>query len=307
MATGFSQRNFDDFGVIILGNSGAGKSFLCNILLGENRFKHEFQAAAVTTKTEYCESLDDSRRMRIYNIPGLVESHQERIDRNKKEIMRAFELSPVSVVIFVWRQTGGRVQNDDIIAFNALNKAYKFPQDSLMFVVNDLPPRRPPEYDGNFFLEVRNQVKELPVDMKSTVFIDKLDPDDKQKMNNARARLFDLIAHHYAAQQKIQASIDLEADKLNEMRRIIDELRKENGKHQENYENEVKKLTEELESVKEKANQRINTIEQQRSDQANHNIGKHGPFTYLGMALDSAGEKLMGIANAPGNILKNLF
>jgi len=42
-------------GVIILGNSGVGKSFLANILLGHDVFAHRIDAHAVTTKTEFQE------------------------------------------------------------------------------------------------------------------------------------------------------------------------------------------------------------------------------------------------------------
>ena len=37
-------------GIIILGNTGVGKSFIANILLGKDVFVHELNAAAVTTK-----------------------------------------------------------------------------------------------------------------------------------------------------------------------------------------------------------------------------------------------------------------
>lgn len=38
----------ETFGVILLGNSGAGKSFLLNALIGQNKFASEFSAASVT-------------------------------------------------------------------------------------------------------------------------------------------------------------------------------------------------------------------------------------------------------------------
>ena len=39
-------------GLIIVGNSGVGKSYLANIILGEDRFVHEIRPDAVTIATE---------------------------------------------------------------------------------------------------------------------------------------------------------------------------------------------------------------------------------------------------------------
>jgi predicted GTPase len=83
MAKASSGSNMNEFGIIVLGNSGAGKSYLCNILIGHDNFEHNFQPGAVTTETEVCDITDGSKRMKIFNIPGLVESKQERINRNK--------------------------------------------------------------------------------------------------------------------------------------------------------------------------------------------------------------------------------
>ena len=70
-------RNYDNkFGLIILGNSGVGKSFLANILLGREAFKHEFSARSVTHRTEYQEVTIDENDYAIFNIPGLIEADQ---------------------------------------------------------------------------------------------------------------------------------------------------------------------------------------------------------------------------------------
>jgi predicted GTPase len=39
--------------VLVLGNSGAGKSFLVNVVLGANTFAHRGQLASVTDATTY--------------------------------------------------------------------------------------------------------------------------------------------------------------------------------------------------------------------------------------------------------------
>ena len=70
-------RNYDNkFGLIILGNSGVGKSFLGNILLGREAFEHKFTGGSVTHRTEYQEVTIDDNVYAIFNIPGLIEADQ---------------------------------------------------------------------------------------------------------------------------------------------------------------------------------------------------------------------------------------
>jgi DNA replication protein DnaC len=71
---GASDSN--QFGLIILGNSGVGKSFLANILLDKDVFKHEFSARSVTHRTEFQEIRIEDHRYAIFNIPGLIEADQ---------------------------------------------------------------------------------------------------------------------------------------------------------------------------------------------------------------------------------------
>jgi ABC-type glutathione transport system ATPase component len=71
-----ARRRGGEYGLIILGNSGVGKSFLCNVLLGYEAFKHEFSARSVTHKTEFKEVTLNDDVYAIFNIPGLIEADQ---------------------------------------------------------------------------------------------------------------------------------------------------------------------------------------------------------------------------------------
>ena len=120
-----SRNHNNQFGLIILGNSGVGKSFLANILLGREAFKHEFAARSVTHLTEYQEITVDDRDFAIFNIPGLIEADQvikneetsysmylflflfqNRVDMNKSEIDCAFAVRPNSLIICLWTAAG---------------------------------------------------------------------------------------------------------------------------------------------------------------------------------------------------------
>ncbi|CAF4429413.1 unnamed protein product, partial [Rotaria sp. Silwood2] len=183
-------------GIIVLGNAGSGKSFLCNLIIGSELFKSAISVDAVTINTEYHSVKQDAKEIRIYNIPGLVEADQERIEKNKEEILKAFQDSPSAVVLFVWSNINGRVQTNDAIAFDALSQAIEFPHGSLMFVVNDIPVRREADYEAKFVVRIKDMLKEMPVTLKDIFFIDHMEPEETDKIKQTRSKLIAFIEAH---------------------------------------------------------------------------------------------------------------
>ena len=109
--------------VLILGNSGVGKSFLCNVILQHTTFASKTSFDSVTWKVEVEASSDiDGEAYVIYNIPGLLEVDEANVARNKACIKQAFEqhphLAPHTVVLFVLGNQNGRLLPDDIAAWH---------------------------------------------------------------------------------------------------------------------------------------------------------------------------------------------
>mgnify|MGYP002394904442 FL=1 len=97
-------------GLIILGNTGAGKSFIGNLILNREAFVHECNVDSVTHNTEFCEFSEGPIQFSIFNIPGLIENEQAAVERNKVEIHKAFGIRPNSIVAFVFTAgAGGRI------------------------------------------------------------------------------------------------------------------------------------------------------------------------------------------------------
>ncbi|CAF0853513.1 unnamed protein product [Didymodactylos carnosus] len=258
-----------DTGIIILGNAGSGKSFLCNILIGSQRFKAAFRTRAVTLETEHHRIRAEGINFRIYNIPGLIEIDRDGINRNKREIMRAFDECSNSIVLFVWSNVGGRVQQDDVIAFKALNEAYQFPQNSLGFVVNNLPPEREDDYDGEFTAEVVELLTPLEFFVEDFVFVDKLDSnkeESKDKFKQARFQLLNLILSHKPTEQKKHTDIKLEADKINELRLEVQSQQEQARKDRDRFEEKIDKMTKEIKKAKDKARSKIEDLKEKLSD-----------------------------------------
>jgi predicted GTPase len=171
------------FGLIILGNAGVGKSFLGNILLNREVFVHEFSADSVTHTTEYCEIQIGDFKLAIFNIPGLIEANQKRIDLNKREIEKAFLARPNSIVLYVFGNQRGRLRDEDLVAFNAINAAYSFQSESLVLVMNDLDKDRPSNYEGTTLVRLQQLLPYVPINEQNVCFLDRIDrnnPNQRQ-------------------------------------------------------------------------------------------------------------------------------
>ena len=239
-----------EYGIIILGNAGTGKSYICNMLIGYERFETDFRRDAVTTTTEYHRINAGSSDILIYNIPGLIESHQDDVDQNKREIIKAFEQSPISVVIFVWTQVGGRPQPDDIIAFKALKQAYKFSSKSLMFVLNNIPSERSPTYEERFFALLTKMLNPIPISLEDMFFLDTLNFEDNEKFSATRDRLLYFIAEHHENEQKMQADIIVQCNELRMLREALKKQYLEAEENKQALELQIKQMTKEYEVVR---------------------------------------------------------
>jgi len=216
-------------GLIIVGNSGVGKTFLVNVLLGEDKYLHKVAPRAVTTKTEFDTLSINEYNVAIFNIPGLIESNQEAIERNKIEIDLAFSQCPTSFICYVFGNQGGRIRDEDVIAFEALDKAYDLKDKSLCFIVNQLPSDRPGDYEGEttVYLQEVLKLKEL----SRVAFINQVpDVKDKNSQSKIRGQLVELISQCLPTHKVKKQDIRLLRDELKE-------LKAEYKRKQEDFEN----------------------------------------------------------------------
>jgi hypothetical protein len=188
-----------------------GKSFLANILLGQEAFVHKAAPQAVTTETEFQEIKMGIETFSIFNIPGLIEADQKRIEMNKIEIDKAFRERPTSLILYVFGAQGGRIRDEDVVAFNALNKAYPFKLESLMIVVNGVPKDRPKNYEGEVTVLLEKLIK---VPCKTLCVLDtinKSNPDERQKLKN---KLLQVIVERRPQFHKKEQEIELQCEEV---------------------------------------------------------------------------------------------
>jgi hypothetical protein len=225
-------------GIIILGNTGVGKSFLANILLGHEAFVHKAAPRAVTTETEFEEMKMGNETYSIFNIPGLIEADQKRIEMNKIEIDKAFRARPTSLILYVFGAQGGRIRDEDVVAFNVLNKAYPFKLESLVMVVNGVPKDRPKNYEGEVtvFLE---DIIEVPCKTLCVLdAINKSNPDERQKLKN---KLLEVIIERTPKFHKKEQEIELQREEVRKAKEKIRALQEEFHRNKQMYDEEIKK------------------------------------------------------------------
>ena len=172
-------------GLSLVGNSGAGKRCLANILAGYDGFIHGISSKAVTTESECVEKEMGNSSLTIFNIPGLIEAENEHINSNIIEIDKAFYERPKSIVIFVFGHENGRIRDEDVVAFKALNDAYSFQSESLAIIVNNLPQNRSNDYQSTTVPLIEKLLKNININKNNIYFIDAIDPssiEDEERL-----------------------------------------------------------------------------------------------------------------------------
>ncbi|CAF3127134.1 unnamed protein product [Rotaria sp. Silwood2] len=231
-----------EVGIIILGNSGVGKSFLGNLILDRNVFKHKFSPNAVTLTTEYEEVVYNGMHHAVYNIPGLIESDQARIDINIREINIAFESHPYAVIVYVFGHQNGRIRDEDVVAFNAIKDAYPMEEKSLVIIVNNLPVNREDDYES----ETTDKLTSLlNFHLPYVVYINHSDTATTRKAN--RQQLLQAIMSALPKQHIKKQEIELPFAKLKEMKKQIAAFQKEIEENREKHKAEVLKIQQDFE------------------------------------------------------------
>ena len=203
-------------GLILLGNSGVGKSFLANRLLDEDIFESSYSVRSVTRHTEWRHTTFHNKEYMVHNIPGLIEANQALVDQNRHEIMKAFLNSPYAIVIFIFGQQGGRLRDEDIVAFQKLHEAYVFQPESLLLFINGVPEDPPDDYEVKTrrFL---SQLVAVTVDEDHIVFFKRADAsNDYEKIHEA---LLHAIMKCTPTVYEKKKDIELEVEQITRLKR----------------------------------------------------------------------------------------
>jgi hypothetical protein len=192
----------------------------------------------VTTQTEFKEINLGNETFAIFNVPGLIEADQKRIEMNKVEIGKAFSERPTSLILYVFGSQGGRIRDEDVVAFNALHKAYPFDLKSLVIIVNGLPKDRPKNYEGEVIVLLEELIKLPCRNLCVLDTIDKNNQDEKQKLKN---KLFQGIVERTPVDHKKKQDIELQSEDVRKEKEQIKALQTAFQQNIRIYEEKIKK------------------------------------------------------------------
>jgi len=228
--------------IYILGNSGAGKSFLANVMLNEECFLHKISSTAVTLITEHIDRVVGGKQRKVFNIPGLIENEEAAITKNKREIYNAFTTLPFGIVVYVFRVTGGRLAAEDFQGFEASDAAYNFPREALCFIVNDLADLPVPVDEQQYISVIAAKCK-TPV--PKVAFCKRMvTASDKAEGRNSILKI--LKKCEPKRHVKTVYDIDLASDRLKKKRQQLLVLQQEQERAARAAEEEARKMRERI-------------------------------------------------------------
>ncbi|CAF3398265.1 unnamed protein product [Rotaria socialis] len=267
MASSSSRQRY---GIIILGNSGVGKSFLANILLGSEAFDHRAAARSVTTETEFEEIKMGNANYAIFNIPGLIEADQQCIERNKREIDKAFVERPTSLILYVFGSQNGRIRDEDVVAFNALNKAYPLKIESLVLIVNGAPKKRLGDYEGEVIVLLKELIQ---VPCQSLCVLDMIDENNQSERKKLKNQLLQAIVERTPRDHIKKQDLELQREEVRKAKEEIKALQADFQNKLQMHENQIKKqqrmYDKKFDEIRNQNELMQVLIENQRKEQAN--------------------------------------
>ncbi|CAF0828417.1 unnamed protein product [Didymodactylos carnosus] len=167
----------------------------------------------------------------------------KKIGQNKEEIYEAFRQRPNSFVAFVFSGgNGGRIKDEDLVAYRAINNVYDFKTGSFLIVVNDLPTDRPPTYEGEATVKLE---KLLNMNNVTVCFLDRINKKVPRERDDLRIKLGSLVAK---CTPKDKGDIELQVDQIKQLNEAA-------RKQQEEFQNELRNLQGEIKKRQDEFNQ----------------------------------------------------
>ncbi len=78
------ECDVNKLGIIVLGNSGVGKSFITNIILNKEISPKDCSNQSVARQSEFQEITFGDKHYAIYDTPGLIEADQVKMTNHLK-------------------------------------------------------------------------------------------------------------------------------------------------------------------------------------------------------------------------------
>jgi len=240
-------------GVLFVGNTGVGKSEICNYLLKKQKFESKENPTSVTRELSREITTIKGNEAIIYNIPGLLEDDEEKVEQNKRIIQQAFESKEEVYVFYVLTVEGGRLRTPDIDAYKALTQAYDIKQKSFAFIVN--------KYSGSEAIKGAIVARIHQILAKQSVFFI---PDNKNKEFKDRAEIGNNILILAFEELEPNQTTKLKELKLakDEIKELHDEMKKKQKEFDKKLEDQKENMNFVFQQTKKDYDAQILTLNQ---------------------------------------------
>jgi len=238
---------------LLIGNSGVGKSVLCNLILGVDYFHHDCSAGSVTTGVE-CEEATIKHqgkncKVALFNIPGLLEVNEKNFQRNKDALTDAFSRHPRHVTVFVFNSMNGRLLGQDVEAFKTVWKTYALEPSSLICLFNQAKPTKKWQVEVLMMLEQESGW----TGPLNALFLPPLPTDDDNKIDligkvgtEARLQLLAAIQLRTPKPHPKTGELSFKSDEIKAKDAAIGKLAEDIKKNEEKFAEKRKEMTDSL-------------------------------------------------------------
>ena len=110
------------FGILVIGETGAGKSTLINNFVGEDIAKVTDSFESETAQISKHTMLVEGVAVALYDTPGLSDSRCDCDDKNLQEMERILKTDEIKLVIYCWKLTETKMRRSLICTFDEYSK-----------------------------------------------------------------------------------------------------------------------------------------------------------------------------------------
>lgn len=141
-------------------------------------------------------------------------------------------------MIYVFGQQNGRIRDEDVVAFNAINAAYPLNIDSLLLVVNNHSGNRSTNYEGETMFMLQHTI-ETTGSINRVSFLNSINIDSSEERQNLKSQLLRAIVELSPTQHTKLHDIYLIADEITMLKHRIFEKIKQLEINKSSYECEI--------------------------------------------------------------------
>jgi hypothetical protein len=161
-----------------------------------------------------------STSYQLFNVPGLLEADPDRVRVNAQLLNKALsDQTQPSLVLFLLTCEGGRITNNDYVAYHALKAAFDFSASSLAFIVSKVR-KKDKRNELSFYIQKMFDPREVffvpEFDIEDEV--KKSDPSFEKVIETVSQPLVDLMCRLRSQKIKQIGKLTLMEEQLNKFR-----------------------------------------------------------------------------------------